>query len=123
MLAAKSIRGQSTAPVEQLLKEGFAFPCACCKRLWRAKSKGLDSCGPLLPPGKVCAGPMGGYSFPHYEGPLTRAAIAMKCFRCGDPAHEAVSSVNNPDALVGACKGHLVTLERLIPVERLSRGL
>lgn len=111
------------APVEQLLALGFAFPCACCTRLWRARAKGLDGCGPLLPRGQVCAGPIGGYSFPLYQGPLNREAIAMRCFRCGGPAYEAVSSTYNPEVLVGVCKDHVFALERLVPVERLPKGL
>lgn len=104
----------SKTPIGRLMAEGFAFPCACCKRLWAAKTNGLDSCKPMLPPNADCAGPIGGYSFPLYEGPLTRTAIALNCFRCGKPAAEAVSSTNNPETLVGVCADHVLMLERLV---------
>lgn len=71
----------------------------------------------------MCAGPVGGYSFPLYEGPLNREIIATRCFRCGEPAYEAVTSPQNPESYVGVCRDHVLTLERLVPVERLPRGV
>jgi len=103
--------------VQRFLREGFAFPCACCKRLWRAKAKGFDMCEVAFMPGKDCGGPMAGMSFPMYEGPLTITSLATMCFRCGAPAVEAVTSRQQPDRFVGVCKKHLPSLERLIPVE------
>jgi hypothetical protein len=104
-----------SAPIKALLRQGYAFPCSYCKRMWAAKERGLDSCGQVLPRDMVCAGPIGGYSFPLYQGPLTRSAIALHCFRCGKKATEAVSSVNNPETLVGVCADHVMMLERLVP--------
>jgi hypothetical protein len=106
---------QST--VQQLLREGFAFPCACCKRLWRAKAQGHDVCEVAFMPGKDCGGPMAGMSFPLYEGPLTPASLATRCIRCGEPAVEAVTSRQQPQRFVGACKKHLPIFDRVVPTQ------
>jgi hypothetical protein len=111
-----------SAPVQKFLREGFAFPCACCKRLWRAKAQGFDQCEVAFMPGKDCGGPMAGMSFPLYEGPLTITSLATRCFRCGERAVEAVTSRKNPDRYVGACKVHVPTLDRLVPVEDLRKA-
>lgn len=109
--------------VRELTKAGYAFPCTCCIRMWRAKAKGFTDCSRELPPGKNCGGPMAGMSFPLYIGPLTREAIAMSCLRCGKRAVEAVSSTQNPDLLVGACEEHKLIFDRLIPDESLTRRM
>jgi hypothetical protein len=106
----------SDEAVRKFLREGFAFPCACCKRLWRAKAQGFDTCEVAFMPGKDCGGPMAGMSFPMYEGPLTISSLATMCFRCGNPAVEAVSSRQQPTRLIGACKKHVPTLDRLVPM-------
>jgi len=103
--------------VQRLLREGFAFPCACCQKLWRAKAKGFDQCEVAFMPGQDCGGPMSGMSFPLYEGPLTPTILATRCFRCGEQAVEAVSSRHQPTRFVGACKVHLSDLESLMPVQ------
>jgi len=110
-----AVEGSEPAPIKALLRQGYAFPCSYCKRMWAARERGLNSCREMLPRGAECGGPIGGYSFPLYEGPLTRSAIALHCFRCGEPAKEAVSSIHNPDVLVGVCAAHALMLERLVP--------
>jgi len=102
--------------VKQFLAEGFAFPCACCHSLWRAKAKGMDVCEAALS-SKDCGGPMSGMSFPLYEGPLTPQSIATTCFFCGDRAAKTVTTNAQPTTYVGVCKRHLPTLDRLV-VER-----
>lgn len=103
--------------VQKLLREGYAFPCAFCKKLWKAKAKGFDECVVAFMPEKSCGGPIAGMSFPMYEGPLSITALATRCFRCGEPAVEAVTSRLQPTRYIGVCKKHLLLLERLVPVD------
>lgn len=100
--------------------EGYAFPCACCKKLWRNRAKGIDGCE-AAQLGERCGGPLVGMSFPLYEGPLTPQTIATTCMRCGDPADEAVDSWDTPGRFVGVCKKHAPMLDdRMVPVGRIS---
>lgn len=108
--------------VQQLLMEGYAYPCACCKKMWIAKARGYSQCHDAFVRGIDCGGPMSGMSFPRYDGPLTVTHLATHCFRCGETAVEAVSSRLNPDRLIGVCKKHLPTLDRLIPSEDLRKA-
>ena len=99
--------------VKLLMAEGFAFPCACCQKLWRAKSRGLDVCEVAL--GELdCGGPVSGMSFPLYEGPLTPQSIGTTCFVCGERAAEAVTTPAQPEAFVGICKRHLPVLDKMV---------
>lgn len=108
--------------VEQFMREGYAFPCACCKKLWRNKAKGLDQCE-AAQLGERCGGPVAGMSFPLYEGPLSLHAMATRCMRCGEPASEAVDSWDTPLRFVGICKRCAPMLDdRLVPVDSVVRG-
>ena len=110
--------------VREALREGYAFTCAMCQKLWWAKAKGLDKrigCQAAVL-GQSCGGPMAGMSFPLYEGPLTESALATSCFRCGQPADEAVTSRLNPTRFIGVCKRHLPTLDRLVPEKLEATG-
>ena len=104
--------------VKSLLEQGFAFECSYCQRMWAAKSTGLDSCGPMIPDGNPCGGPMSGMSFPYYKGPLTREFIVGHCFRCGA---EAESTIAQNGGAVGVCDKHIHLVEQLIPEDRLRR--
>ena len=99
--------------VKLLMAQGFAFPCACCKKLWRAKARGMDACEAALS-SQDCGGPLSGMSFPLYEGPLTAQTIATRCFFCGEPAVEAVTTPAQPTTFVGVCKKHVPGLDRLV---------
>lgn len=104
--------------IKGLLEQGYAFPCAHCQRMWMAKATGQASCGPMIPDGKPCGGPMSGMSFPHYKGPLTQEFIAGHCFRCGA---DADSSIMQNGGVVGVCDKHLPLVDRLIPEQRLTK--
>lgn len=89
---------------------GFAFPCAMCTKLHRMMDRGLLKCEEAVQEGGDCAGPLDGKSFPLYEGPLDREAIASHCIRCGKPQgvdgkgflrHEAADG-----GTVGLCAYH-----------------
>lgn len=95
------------------LAEGYAFPCATCQKLWRARERGMEACEAALG-GLDCGGPISGQSFPLYEGPLTPQALATHCFFCGDQAAEAVTTPEQPTRFVGVCKRHIPTLDRLV---------
>lgn len=99
--------------VAELLAKGYAFPCACCKKLWRAHERGAEACEAAMG-GQDCGGPVAGMSFPLYEGPLTTASLATRCCFCGEPAVEAVTSTQQPTRFVGICKRHLPTIDRLV---------
>lgn len=105
---------------KRLMGMGFAFPCSFCTRMkLRSGREGLV-------PGcemETCGGPFVGKSFPDYSGPLTRDMIAKTCFRCGDPATEAI--VTKDKGYVGVCEKHLnstvpTSSDTLVPVPKGS---
>lgn len=102
----------SPEQAQAALKEGYAFPCAMCVKLYWGKERGLDECRAGFEK-KVCGGPLSGLGFPEYEGPLTRHSLATLCFRCGQPASKVVEGNRGP-GLVGVCKKHLPVLTRVM---------
>lgn len=89
--------------VEILLKQGYAYPCACCERLWENYSDNIGVCT-AKKEGVVCGGPIAGLAFPAYKGPLTRDNIIKSCFRCGKPADKIIETTTG---FFGSCKEHL----------------
>lgn len=104
--------------VKRFLAKGYAFPCACCEKLWSAQARGMDACEAALS-GQDCGGPIAGMSFPLYQGPLTIQSLATRCFICGEPADEAVTTPAQQERFVGVCKRHVPTLDRLVVDEDL----
>jgi len=99
--------------VKHLMALGFAFPCACCEKLWRKFDAGRHPSKELycegFDLGLTCGGPVAGLSFPHYEGPLTRQTIAMSCYHCGKPANK-IFQADLDGGYVGACNEHAKAL-------------
>lgn len=93
--------------VQELLRRGYAFPCACCENMWLALRSGVEFCDRLAP---NCGGPLVGKSFPDYKGMLTKTTIAQHCFRCGNPAFQTVQVADG--GYVGACRSHVGMLYR-----------
>jgi len=83
-----------------LLSLGYAFPCAFCSHMGPSDRYEYPSCSM-----ENCGGPFVGRSFPCYQGVLTRTTLATHCFRCGEPAEEAI--VTNDKGYVGVCQKHL----------------
>jgi len=83
-----------------LMSLGYAFPCSFCMEMSLPRGKQAPRCKM-----ETCGGPFVGRSFPNYSGPLTKTTIATHCFRCGDPAQEAI--VTKDGGYVGVCKKHL----------------
>jgi hypothetical protein len=106
--------------VARALMEGYAFPCACCRKLWRARDRGSDVCEAGLT-NQACGGPVIGLAFPLYEGPLTPQALATLCFRCGKPASKFIETQSSPGRYLGLCKRHEPLLNRIVPVDDLVR--
>jgi len=104
--------------VKKALSMGFAFPCACCKKLWWGFERGLDRCKAAVE-GQDCGGPVVDQAFPLYEGPLTRHSIANMCFRCGKNADEAFVT---PTGWVGTCKYHSPGPGRLVELRKQRTG-
>ncbi len=94
------------------MAQGYAFPCSMCEKLHRAQDLGFAQCMAGVE-GKDCGGPLAGLGFPEYVGPLPRVMIAKLCFRCGQPASKVVEGNRGP-GLVGVCKRHLPTLNRVM---------
>lgn len=87
--------------VQELLRRGYAFPCACCENMWAALRAGAVFCQALAP---NCGGPLVGKSFPDYRGLLTKTTIATHCFRCGNPAIDTFRMADG--GYIGACRSH-----------------
>lgn len=85
---------------KELLRLGYAFPCAFCERLHVFRGKKAPSCEM-----ESCGGPFSGRSFPDYKGPLTRSTLATHCFMCGDDVKEAI--VAKDGGYIGVCDKHL----------------
>ncbi len=98
--------------IQESLRQGYAFPCAMCTKLYWGKERGLDQCQAGYE-NKECGGPLAGLGFPEYEGLLSRSAIASHCFRCGDRAAKVVEGNKGP-GFVGVCKRHLPVLTRVM---------
>jgi len=87
----------------KLMAAGYAFPCACCFKLHRAIGRGLEFCEHARD--QSCGGPLLGKAFPMYEGPLTKTAIASKCFCCGENA-DYLAELPRGAGFLGACTKH-----------------
>lgn len=81
---------------------GMGFVCATCLKLERGLNQGKETCEAGLR-GLSCAGPISGMGYPQYEGPLSRAALANHCFRCGEVA---ACGFQTPQGIIGACSLH-----------------
>ncbi len=101
--------------IQQSLREGYAFPCAMCVKLYWGKDQGLATCRAGVEK-KECGGPLAGLGYPEYEGMLTRSAIANHCFRCGKSASKIVEGNHGP-GYVGVCKRHLPMLTRVMQTD------
>ena len=114
--------------VQEALAEGYAFPCACCKKLWRAKAVGYRGGCEAQMKGEECSGPVSGRAFPLYEGPLTLATLASHCFRCGDGplsgsrGDKVIEMPSDPGRQLGLCKRHLPMLDRMVPHKEEMTG-
>lgn len=86
---------------KRLMDWGFAFPCSFCEEMFLPPNNQFPRCEK-----SDCGGLFSGRSFPRYKGMLTRSAIATKCFRCGEPAKEAIVAEKD-GGMVGVCKRHL----------------
>jgi hypothetical protein len=105
---------------KKFMAQGYAFPCACCAKLWRAMARGMETCEAVFG-NQDCGGPVSGMSYPLYEGPLSESALATYCCFCGERAAEAVTSVCQPTRFVGICSRHAPTIDRLVVATELSR--
>lgn len=90
--------------------EGMSFICATCHRYWEGRAARADRCTAKGP----CRGPMGGGSFPEYDGPVTD--LRRWCFRCGVEASSGVR-VAGTERIFGVCDRHLPDVSRLAPVQ------
>lgn len=94
--------------IDQAIREKVSAVCAQCVLFWRARAKGLSSCG------QDCGGPISGRDFPQYQGSIT--VFDSFCFVCRD---DSVCCVKIPESSrqFGVCKRHLRFLDALRPVD------
>jgi hypothetical protein len=97
--------------VARAMAGGLSAVCATCERYWAAQERHLDRC--LATSG--CCSPLGGGTFPEYQGPLNDEAFKQFCFVCGEKSFRAVR-VGQSKRLVGVCRDHLVLFQKLQPV-------
>lgn len=100
---------------EWLKSMGYAFPCCFCEQMQVPRGRSVPSCNM-----DKCGGPFVGRSFPQYKGPLTRQTLALNCFRCGDPAKEAIVVADG--GYIGVCGTHLnstvpTSADTLVPTD------
>ena len=81
---------------------GLAFPCAACEHHWSGIDKGLGDCAR-----GDCGGPLGGFAFPQYKGPLPEHALRHMCFRCGSPNNLIGVKVVGADRPLAICRAHV----------------
>ena len=117
--------------VQEAMADGYAFPCAYCKKLWFARSMGYQGGCEAELKGLACGGPVVGLGFPLYDGPLTDEHLASHCFRCGagplrGPAGDKVIEVaprpGTRGRKLGLCKRHLPLVDRIKPTTEKLTG-
>jgi len=90
-------------------QSGFSFVCSLCLRLHEGNRMAGGDWDTTRCTGTFCKGPLGGGSYPEYEGPI-KDALNRFCFICGttNPPHAIASCLpGHPrDRLLGACDEH-----------------
>jgi hypothetical protein len=90
-----------------------------CQNYWdnplagdKAKRSGSAKCGK-----EGCGGPMGGQTFPLYDGPLGDGDWTHFCFVCGNPDVENGIQLASPDATrkLGVCREHIQLVDEYAP--------
>lgn len=91
---------------------GFTFVCSMCVKLHAGRRRENASWEKARCVGRNCTGPIGGGSYPEYEGPLKEtSAFGNHCWACGKESPESFISSNRPGhdsgRLIGCCTEHL----------------
>jgi hypothetical protein len=91
------------------MNHGFSFTCAMCLKLHEGHALARGYWGNTKCTGKVCSGPMGGASYPEYEGPI-KDMFTRFCYMCGQENPPRGASYNapgcDPSRVVGMCEKH-----------------
>jgi hypothetical protein len=82
------------------MANGVSFVCANCDNFWWSAERKLDGCK-AHHERKSCSGPVGGFGFPLYEGPL-QGHLARFCFLTGEPATAVIRTKDGRE--IGATK-------------------
>ena len=112
-------RAPSKIDVQGAIEAGFSFVCAMCAHL-HAGRKQSASWAHTKCTGDGCVGPLGGQSYPKYEGPIKYALSSFCCF-CGEPNPGHLISSNKPgndkSRMLGVCDKHLKLVQERMRYE------
>lgn len=106
----------SEEDVRAAREAGFTQVCSMCVKLHAAHRRYKTAWDKVKCLGKRCMGPLGGGSYPEYEGPLKETnAFANHCWCCGkeNPDHFIQSNRPGHDRgrLLGCCSEHLKLIQ------------
>ncbi len=93
--------------IRSAMLSGVSFVCAHCTKFWWGVEKKVGACRAAFE-SKECAGPLGGLSFPEYDGPL-KGHLPKYCFVTGRPSDAYVRA--NDGGLVGITESSMDILE------------
>ena len=109
----------SQADVRGAMQAGFSFVCSMCAHLHAGRTPLAEWAGTKCT-GDGCSGPIGGQTYPKYEGPIKYALSSFCCF-CGEPnpTHMASSSLpgNDTTRMIGVCDKHLHLVQNRMQYE------
>lgn len=97
----------------ELMKKGFSFICAHCKKMFEARARNSYKCA-IESSDKMCCGPFSNEPnvFPLYEGELTGSFVNF-CFWCGERPVAAIDIYGK--GFLGVCKDHIEELDKVGP--------